>query len=105
MFGKEHSQPQFQEVTTKDETEVNGFTTYDALNWENGAEIPNPPNGKKQFTATTTQDQHKNLFCTPIAACFALLPYAFWEIMVHEINQYMDQCLGEKRRKLIAGNW
>ncbi len=50
---------------------------------------------------TLLKDEYKHLFKTPIDAMFAVMPYAFWELMVLEINCYASQRMEKSNKKYI----
>jgi hypothetical protein len=47
------------------------------------------------------KDEFKHLFKTPTDAMFAIMPYAFWEIMALEINHFASHYM-DKSKKNIA---
>jgi hypothetical protein len=53
----------------------NFLEPFDGLHWEIGRGMNEPPQDKKEHTATKIKDGYKHLFSTPVDAMFALLPF------------------------------
>jgi hypothetical protein len=73
------------------------------LHWENGREIEEEPAEKMKELPSSVKPEYAHLFCEPIDAVFAILPYIFWELMASEINRYAQQFLTTRNRTKISG--
>jgi hypothetical protein len=71
------------------------------LHWVVGSSINEPPHDKMDEQPASLKDEYKHLFKTPIDAMFAVMPYAFWELMVLEINRYASQGMDKSNKKYI----
>jgi hypothetical protein len=80
MFG--HEEEPVREVHSPTETSPIPVM----LHWENGREIEEEPAEKMKELPSSVKPEYAHLFCEPIDAVFAILPYIFWELMASEIN-------------------
>ncbi len=96
VFGKDANDMQ-------EESQLDADPIFSGLQWELGSSINEPPDNKMDDSPATMKEEYKHLFKSPIDSVFAVLPYAFWDLMVMEINRYAGQYLENKRRKYIFG--
>jgi hypothetical protein len=76
--------------------------TVDGLHWDYVSTIATTPDTKMTPTTTTLKPGTEYLFKSPLHSMMAILPVAFWDVTVREINRYAAQKIKTQVEKKVS---